>query len=75
MGFNRCKLSHDASISQKPPNLLVQYFTEAFEFTDGEAYPIFGWHSDGAGELNDDAIDRLMTKRILQAKIAVQSDL
>jgi hypothetical protein len=45
-------------------NLLVQYFSEAFGFADGEAYPIFGWRPDGTGELSDAAIDELVTKRI-----------
>jgi len=49
-------------------NLLVQYFSDAFCFSDGEAYPIFGWRSDGTGELSDDAIDELLTKRIQRTR-------
>lgn len=49
-------------------NLLVQYFSEAFCFADGEAYPIFGWFSDGTGELKDGDIDRLLTKRIQRTR-------
>src|SRR5438270_2724236 len=45
-------------------NLLVQYFSEAFCLSDGQAYPIFGWRLDGTGELNDAAIDELLVKRI-----------
>jgi hypothetical protein len=45
-------------------NLLVQYFSEAFYFADGEAYPIFGWRQDGTGELSDAAIDELLEKRM-----------
>ena len=51
-------------------NLLVQYFSEAFCFSDGQAYPIFGWFPDGTGELNDPAIDHLLTKRIRQTRDA-----
>src|ERR1700730_6847472 len=47
-------------------NLLVQYFSEAFCLTDGQAYPIFGWRPDGTGELSDSAIDELLGKRILR---------
>jgi hypothetical protein len=45
-------------------NSLVQYFSEAFCFSDGQAYPIFGWLPDGTGELQDADIDSLLTKRI-----------
>jgi hypothetical protein len=64
-------------IAQHPPletvgavdrNLLVQYFSEAFCFADGEAYPIFGWFPDGTGELKDGDIDRLLTKRIQRTR-------
>src|SRR5258708_3649601 len=49
-------------------NLLVQYFSEAFWFSDGQAYPIFGWLPDGTGELKDSDIDYLLTKRIHQTR-------
>src|SRR5258708_1684523 len=49
-------------------NLLVQYFTEAFCFTDGQAYGLFGWLPNGSGELKDADIDYLLTKRIQQTK-------
>ncbi len=47
-------------------NLLVQCFSEAFCFADGQAYPIFGWLPDGMGELIDAVIDELLAKRIRQ---------
>jgi hypothetical protein len=49
-------------------NLLVQYFSGAFCFSDGQAYPIFGWSPDGTGELNDADIDKLLAKRIQQTQ-------
>jgi hypothetical protein len=49
-------------------NMLVQYFSEAFSFADGEAYPIFGWRPDGTGELKDANIDYLLTKRIQRTR-------
>jgi hypothetical protein len=49
-------------------NLLVQYFSDSFCFSDGQAYPIFGWRPDGTGEVNDDAIDELLAKRIQQTR-------
>jgi len=49
-------------------NLLVQYFAEAFCFSDGEAYALFGWRPDGAGELHDAKIDYLLGKRIQKTK-------
>jgi hypothetical protein len=64
-------------VAQHPPlkaagavdrNLLVQYFSEAFCFADGEAYPIFGWLPDGTGELKDGDLDRLLTKRIQRTR-------
>jgi len=45
----RALIAHEAR-GEVDRNLLVQYFSEAFEFTDGEAYPIFGWQPDGTGE-------------------------
>ena len=54
-------------------NSLVQYFSEAFEFSDGEAYPIFGWQPDGTGELNDEEIDELLTKRIQRTRVVIDS--
>jgi hypothetical protein len=50
--------------------LLVQHFNEAFYFDDGEAYPIFGWAPDGSGELQDERIDYLLSKRIEKTKPA-----
>jgi hypothetical protein len=44
--------------------LLARYFTEAFCFTEGQAYPIFGWLPDNSGQLNDDDLDYVMAKRI-----------
>lgn len=49
-------------------NLLVQYFSEAFCFRDGEAYPVFGWRPDGSGELKDADLDRLLTNRIQRTR-------
>ena len=50
------------------PPLLVRYFSKAFCFTEGQAYPIFGWRPDGTGELNDEKIDCLLSKRMQQTK-------
>jgi hypothetical protein len=49
-------------------NLLVQYFSEAFCYSDGQAYALFGGLRDGKGELSDAAVDYLLTKRIQQTK-------
>jgi hypothetical protein len=49
-------------------NLLVQYFSEAFCLSDGQAYPLFGWLPGGSGELQDSDIDELLGKRIQQAQ-------
>jgi len=49
-------------------NLLVQYFSEAFCFSDGQAYPIFGWRPDGTGELSDVAVDELLAKLIQRTR-------
>jgi hypothetical protein len=49
-------------------NSLVQYFSEAFYFSDGQAYPIFGWFPDESGELKDSGINYLLAKRIDQAR-------
>jgi len=68
----RALLAHEPT-GEVDRNLLVQYFSEAFKFTDGEAYPIFGWQPDGTGELNDDAIDELLTKRIQRTRIVVET--
>src|SRR3954463_15017594 len=59
--------------SEGDRNLRVQCFSEAFEFTDGEAYPIFGWRPDGTGELRDPAIDEMLTKRMQRARVGVDS--
>ena len=45
-------------------NPLVEHFSEAFCFSDGEAYAIFGWFPGGGGELKDENIDYLLTSRI-----------
>jgi hypothetical protein len=47
---------------------LVRYFTEAFCFTEGQAYPIFGWLPDSSGQLKDADLDYLLTKRIGQTR-------
>jgi hypothetical protein len=49
-------------------NLLVQYFSEAFSFSDGQAYPLFGWLPNGQGELEDSDIDHLLSRRIHQTR-------
>ena len=66
-------ISHHATLVADSPksvdrNLLVQYFTEAFCFADGEAYPIFGWLPESQGELKDSDIDRIMSKRIQRTR-------
>lgn len=68
----RSLIAHDTSDAdgEVDRNLLVQYFSEAFCFSDGQAFPIFGWQPDGKGELTDDAIDELLTKRIQQTRNA-----
>jgi len=43
---------------------LIQIVSEAFCFTEGQAYLIFGWFPDGTGELKDTDIDYLLSKRI-----------
>src|SRR4051812_16128157 len=68
----RALLAHEPT-SEVDRSLLVQYFGEAFEFSDGEAYPIFGWRPDGTGELSDRAIDDLLAKRIQRALLGVDS--
>jgi len=50
--------------------LLVRYFSTAFCFTEGQAYKIFGWFPDGTGALSDADIDRLLFKRIEEARNA-----
>jgi hypothetical protein len=57
--------SHSGAIDL---NSLVQYFSEAFCFSDGQAFPIFGWLPDGTGSLKDSEIDYLMTRRIQQTR-------
>ena len=49
--------------------LLVRYFAAAFAFQDGQGHPIHGWFPDGTGELKDSDIDRIMSKRIQQARM------
>lgn len=48
--------------------LLVDYFTAAFCFSEGQGYPIFGWFPNAQGELKDADIDRIMSKRIRQTQ-------
>jgi hypothetical protein len=55
-------------------NLLVQCFSEAFCFMDGQGYPIFGWLPDGTGELKDANIDYLLSRRIQQTRGAWEKD-
>lgn len=48
--------------------LLVRYFSEAFCFTEGQAYTIFGWLPDGTGKLPDSTLDHLLSRRIQQTR-------
>jgi len=48
--------------------LLVRYFGEAFSFTEGQAYTIFGWLPDGKGKLPDATLDYLLSRRILETR-------
>ncbi len=66
----RTLIAHQSSAEggEVDRNLLVQYFSEAFCLSDGQAYPIFGWRLDGTGELSDAAIDELLVKRIQQTR-------
>jgi hypothetical protein len=48
--------------------LLVRYFSEAFCFTEGQGYKIFGWFPDGTGALSDSGIDGLLLKRIQETR-------
>ena len=48
--------------------LLVRYFSEAFCFTEGQAYKIFGWFPDGSGALQDLGIDNLLSKPIHETR-------
>jgi hypothetical protein len=66
----RTLIAHESSDggAEIDRNLLVQYFSEAFCFSDGQAYPIFGWRPDGSGELSDSAIDELLAKRIQRTR-------
>jgi hypothetical protein len=47
---------------------MVRYFSEAFRFTEGQAYTIFGWLPDGTGKLADSTLDYLLSKRIQQTR-------
>lgn len=53
---------------QADQQLLVRYFTEAFRFTEGQAYTIFGWLPDGTGQLSDATLDHLLSRRIEQSR-------
>jgi hypothetical protein len=61
-----------SSLAAETPDrqALVRYFTEAFCFTEGQAYPIFGWLPDGTGQLKDVDLDYLLAKRIGQTRAA-----
>ncbi len=48
--------------------LLVRYFSEAFCFTEGQGYKIFGWFPDGTGSLQYSGIDRLLAPRIQETR-------
>jgi hypothetical protein len=48
--------------------LLVRYFSEAFHFTEGQAYSIFGWHPDGRGEVADSTLDYLLSKHMQETR-------
>lgn len=48
--------------------LLVQYFSTAFCFTEGQAYKIFGWFPDGTGALKDSDLDDLLFHRIQETR-------
>ena len=50
--------------------LWVRYFSEAFSFTNGQAYKIFGWQPDGTGALADAALDRFLAARIQETRAA-----
>jgi hypothetical protein len=50
--------------------LWVRYFSEAFYFTDGQGYKIFGWFPDGTGALGDGALDSLLAARIQETRAA-----
>jgi hypothetical protein len=44
--------------------MLVRFFSEAFCFTDGQAYKIFSWFPDGTGSLKDTDLDLLLSEPI-----------
>jgi hypothetical protein len=50
--------------------LWVRYFSEAFCFTNGQGYKIFGWFPDGTGALADAALDSLLAARIQETRAA-----
>ena len=50
--------------------LWVRYFSEAFCFTNGQGYKIFGWFPDGTGALDDAALDSLLARRIQETRAA-----
>jgi hypothetical protein len=50
--------------------LLVRYFSEAFRFTEGQAFTIFGWLPDGNGKLPESTLDYLLTNRIRETQPA-----
>ena len=50
--------------------LWVRYFSEAFCFTNGQGYKIFGWFPDGTGALTDAALDSLLCARIQETRAA-----
>ena len=48
--------------------ILVRIFSEAFCFTDGQAYKIFSWFPDGTGSLKDTDLDLLLSEPIRQTR-------
>ncbi len=49
--------------------LWVRYFSEAFCFTNGQGYKIFGWSPNGTGALADAALDSLLAARIKETRV------
>jgi hypothetical protein len=48
--------------------LWVHYFSEAFCFTRGQGYKIFGWFPDGTGALTDSDLNSLLFPRIQETR-------
>src|SRR4051812_17877614 len=47
---------------------LVRLVSDAFQFSEGEGYVVFGWLPDGSGELSDGQLDALLSRRIQAAR-------